>query len=365
MSKRRSLTLDYIQQECKTAAGWAGSMVQVVQPWRELDFSALDDDLPLTTLLTCVSTGQLADRWQGGLSQVDPTPPPTPAWSACLRHKHAPRPRSETDLSSFIRWCWPLLSSHTPGGPSVPSHLQIRLWFIKVSQPTTPKITIPTSRPEQQQEKHPVCSPVVSPCLPLGQSLCIYNSPCLHSFIISISPAPSVLFAHRPLSRDPVPKIQTSRERATRHPNTHILTHTGSMASIAGNIVPPLPPLLLQSHATKPSPSPVPRLVFVVPVADCVDTQKRIRASQLPGGRAKDQQHRRAAPPPSQTMSTQAAKTRTTSSLSSGSRSSSNNNSSNNRTASSGRSPLRRGLPLPSMSSLPAPSRSSPPATTR
>lgn len=44
-------------------------VVQVVQPWRELDFSVLDDDLPLTTLLTCVSTEQRAHRpgrWQGG-----------------------------------------------------------------------------------------------------------------------------------------------------------------------------------------------------------------------------------------------------------------------------------------------------------
>lgn len=199
-------------------------MVQVVQPWRELDFSASDDDLAVTTLLTCVSTEQRAhrlDRWQGRLSQVDPTPPPTPAGFDCLRHKHAPRPRSETDLSSFIRWCWPLLSSHTPGGPSVPSHLQIRLWFIKVSQPTTAKITIPTSRPKQQQEKSPICSPVVSPCLPPSQSFCIYNSPCLHSFIISISPAPSVLFAHQPLSRDPVPKIQRASDSASKYTHTN------------------------------------------------------------------------------------------------------------------------------------------------
>lgn len=165
---------------------------------------------------------------------VDPTPPPTPAGKICLRHKHAPRPRSETKPFLFHSLVLAFVIKPYPGGPSVPSHLQIRLWFIKVSQPTTPKITIPTSRPEQQQDKSPICSPVVSPCLPLGQSACIYSSPCLHSFILSVSPALSVLFAHRPLSRDPVPEIQTS-QRATRYPNTHILSHTGSMASTAGN----------------------------------------------------------------------------------------------------------------------------------
>lgn len=66
-------------------------MVLVVQPWRELGFSALDDDLPLTTVLTCVSTGQRADWpdwWQGltrglgppvfvtGLTRILPKPQP-------------------------------------------------------------------------------------------------------------------------------------------------------------------------------------------------------------------------------------------------------------------------------------------------
>lgn len=65
LSKRGSFTLDCSRNARQAAAGWAGSMVQVVQPWRELDFSAPDDDFPLTTLLTCVSTEQLADRWPG------------------------------------------------------------------------------------------------------------------------------------------------------------------------------------------------------------------------------------------------------------------------------------------------------------
>lgn len=127
----------------------------------------------------------------------------------------------------------------------------------------------------------------------------------------------------------------------------------------------PRPSLILMLAITKPFPYPVCPLLFVVPIADFVDTQKRIRASQLPGGRAKDQQHRRAAPPPSQTMSTQVAKTQTIfNSPPSGSRSSNSSNS-NNKTASSGRSPLRRDRPLPSMSSPPALYRSNPPAIIR
>lgn len=63
MSKNGSFTLDYSRNARQHP------LVLVVQPWRELGFSAFDDDLPLTTLLTCVSTGQRADRpdrWQGG-----------------------------------------------------------------------------------------------------------------------------------------------------------------------------------------------------------------------------------------------------------------------------------------------------------
>lgn len=86
-------TLDY-RQECKTDRQidksqqqvGAGMVVQVVQPWRELDFSAVDDDLPALTTLADMcehwSNGQRADRWQGALSQVKPLtrllPPPTP-----------------------------------------------------------------------------------------------------------------------------------------------------------------------------------------------------------------------------------------------------------------------------------------------
>lgn len=61
VSKNGSFSLDY-SKECRTDS--SRYVVLMVQPWRELGFSALDDDLPLTTLLTCVSTGQSrqADR---------------------------------------------------------------------------------------------------------------------------------------------------------------------------------------------------------------------------------------------------------------------------------------------------------------
>lgn len=58
MSKRGSFHFR-LQEECRTDRQidksqqqvGAGLVVQVVQPWRELDFSALDDDLPALTTL--------------------------------------------------------------------------------------------------------------------------------------------------------------------------------------------------------------------------------------------------------------------------------------------------------------------------
>lgn len=90
-------------------------IVLEVQPWRELGFSALDDDLPLTTVLTCVSTGQRADRphrpdrylsrWQGGgptrglgppmfvtgLTRVLPQPQLGPGWRRVASGTNMPR----------------------------------------------------------------------------------------------------------------------------------------------------------------------------------------------------------------------------------------------------------------------------------
>lgn len=121
-----------------------------------------------------------------------------------------------------------------PGRPSVPSHLQIRLWFIKVSQPTTQnnnshfltraatKRNTPSAHPLYHRVCHSVNHSAYTARLVSTHSSSL--SPLLYRFCLLIGPSP---------------EIQTFTRRATRHQNIHILTHTGSMASTAGNIVPP------------------------------------------------------------------------------------------------------------------------------
>lgn len=261
-----------------------------------------------------------------------------------------------------------------PGGPSVPSHLQIRLWFIKVSQPTTPKITIPTSRPEQQQQENPhLLALYHRVCQSFTLHIQLTLSPLIHHLYL---PCSVFLFAHR-LPRDPSSpsEIQTSRERLAIQIQTHSTTHTNPQVpwpqqqvtlrpSFSSTICIPISIYTGRTVASRPLLCP--RLPFVVRDADCVDSQRRFRASQPRGVRVKDQQHQRAASLLSQTMSTTAAQTQTISnSPPSGSRNSSSSNSSNNKTASSGRSPLHHGQHLPNMFSPPALFRSSPLVTTR
>lgn len=146
-------------------------VVQVVQPWRELGFSALDDDLPLTTLLTCVSTEQQADRWpgQGGLGGWPPNAVTGWAGQAGWSTRLLPQPRPGRSASG----------TNMPRGPAVKPtfplsfagaglcYQAIPRWPQRAQPPAdptlvhqglpanNPKITIPTSRPEQQQDKSP------------------------------------------------------------------------------------------------------------------------------------------------------------------------------------------------------------------